>query len=161
MKSSTNNHTWRTFPLLLSGWWRLVVHSDVAAVFRGWEGLHRCIPDVSGCEWQMFVTAKRTRVVYARACRGLHGHVHLRVFIVTLALVKLWLCVVRVQLEETESWRNQDWDLNATLCQWHKGRCRSTVCSRDLCALPWSTYTRNLSGGEDAAQHEHLDGDGE
>lgn len=29
------------------------------------------------------------------------------------------------------------------------------------CALLWPTYTCHLSGGEDAAQQEHLDGDGE
>lgn len=38
-----------------------------------------------------------------RRARGvLHRHVHLRVLIVTVALVKVRFCVVRVQLEEGE-----------------------------------------------------------
>lgn len=37
-----------------------------------------------------------------KACYVLHGHLHLSVLVVTLALVKRWLCVVCIQLEEGE-----------------------------------------------------------
>lgn len=58
-----------------------------------------CIPDAGGD------AASDVSVWPAEAAEMelmLHGHVHLRVLIVTVALIELWLGIVPVQLGETQ-----------------------------------------------------------